>query len=114
MVSVLVVDDDAAFREQLVMLLGELRPDAQVEAVADAHAAVARALDLRPDHVLVDYAMPGPSGLNVATAIAQALPATRIVVVSGVDSLDPSSLPADVVLVRKDAGLRDALERELS
>jgi CheY-like chemotaxis protein len=110
--SVLVVDDDAAFREQLVTLLEELRPGAEVEAVADGHAAVARALDLRPDHVLVDYAMPGPSGLNVAAAIAQALPATTVVVVSGAD-LDPSALPGDVALVRKDAGLRDALDREL-
>jgi two-component system nitrate/nitrite response regulator NarL len=114
MSSVLVVDDDAAFREQLELLVAELRPQAVVVGVADAHAAVARALELRPDHVLLDYALPGPNGLNVATAIAQALPATRIVIVSGTDEIDETSVPDGVRFVRKGAGLRDAVERALA
>ena len=59
----LLADDDAAFREQLTTLLGELVPDGEIVAtVADGHAAVAEAMAHSPSIVVIDYAMPGPDG----------------------------------------------------
>jgi two-component system response regulator AlgR len=108
--SVLVVDDDAAFAERLVVFLEELLPGRNIIAVADGNAALTRALDLKPGNVLLDVAMPGPNGVRVANALAQALPATRIVILSGSDA--PGDLPAGADYVRKDERMEDRL-REL-
>jgi CheY-like chemotaxis protein len=106
--AVLVVDDDPAFTERVVAFLRELVPDREIVAVGDGNAALTRALDLRPGHVLLDVAMPGPDGLRVANALAQALPATRIAILSG-EPPDAAAIPAGAVFVRKDEGLEDAL-----
>jgi CheY-like chemotaxis protein len=110
MESVLVVDDDAAFAERLVVFLRALLPGREIVVVGDGNAALTRALDLRPKDVLLDVGMPGPSGVRVATALAQALPATHIVILSGSDR--PDDLPPGADYVRKDAGMEDRL-REL-
>ena len=110
MESVLVVDDDPAFRERIVAFLVDLLPDREIVEVGDGNSALTRALDLRPQHVLLDVAMPGPDGLRVANALAQALPATHIVILSGGDA--PDDLPAGAGFVRKDAAMEDRL-REL-
>lgn len=110
--SVLVVDDDPAFCERIVALLEELLPGSRIEAVGDGNAALTRALDVRPRHVLLDVAMPGPNGLRVANALAQALPSTNIVILSGTDDVATGDIPAGVDYVRKDDGLEDRL-REL-
>jgi CheY-like chemotaxis protein len=108
--TVLVVDDDASFAERLVVFLQELLPGREIVVVGDGNAALTRALDLRPKDVLLDVGMPGPSGVRVATALAQALPATHIVILSGGDK--PGDLPAGADYVRKDADMEDRL-REL-
>jgi DNA-binding NarL/FixJ family response regulator len=107
---VLVVDDDLAFRESLLEYLRELLPDGTVCAVADGNTGFARALEVKPTHVLLDHVMPGPNGLEVAHALAQALPATRVVMLSGADDVDAASLPPGVELIRKDQHLRTRLE----
>jgi hypothetical protein len=57
--------------------------------------------------------MPGPSGLRAATAIAQALPQTRIVILSGADCVDADSVPGDALYVRKGDGMEDELRSAL-
>lgn len=109
--SVLVVDDDPVFRERLVAFLEEILPDRNIVAVADGNAALTEALELRPRYVLLDVAMPGPSGLRVANALAQALPATRIVILSGGEQVD-DDLPAEARFMRKDEAMEEGL-REL-
>lgn len=109
----LVVDDDPAFCERIVAFLEGLLPQSQIEAVADGNAAMTRALDLRPRHVLLDVAMPGPNGLRVANALAQALPSTHIVILSGSDDVADDDIPSGIEFLRKDEdGLEDRL-REL-
>jgi CheY-like chemotaxis protein len=107
--SVLVVDDDPAFCERLVAFLEELLPGSRIVAVGDGNTAVTQALELRPRHVLLDFAMPGPNGLRVANALTQALPATRIVILSGTEGVPFDDLPAGADFVRKD----DAMEEQL-
>jgi len=107
---VLVVDDDPAFRERIVAFLADYFPNREVVQVGDGNAALTSALGLRPRHVLLDVAMPGPDGLRVANALAQALPSTHIVILSGAD--EPADLPAGAGFVRKDEAMEDRL-REL-
>jgi CheY-like chemotaxis protein len=106
--AVLVVDDDRAFVERVVAFLHELVPEREIVAVGDGNAALTRALDLRPAHVLLDVSMPGPDGLRVSHALAQALPATRIAILSG-EAPDESAVPDGAVFIRKDERLEDAL-----
>ena len=109
----LVVDDDPAFSERLVAFLEELLPGRQIVAVGDGNAALTQALELRPRHVLLDVAMPGgPNGVRVANALAQALPATHIVILSGADDVPEHDLPEGAGFVRKDAAMESRL-REL-
>jgi CheY-like chemotaxis protein len=110
--SVLVVDDDPAFCERIVSFLEGLLPQSRIEAVGDGNAALTSALDLRPRHVILDVAMPGPNGLRVANALAQALPSTHIVILSGSEDVAHDDIPPGIAFVRKDDGLEDRL-REL-
>jgi DNA-binding NarL/FixJ family response regulator len=106
----LLADDDAAFREQLAALLPDLLPDVEiVAAVDDGHEAVAAAMRHSPSVVLIDYAMPGPDGGHAAAVIRQALPDARIVILSGLDPEELRGLPGDVKVVRKGAGMEQAL-----
>lgn len=106
---VLVVDDDPAFCERIVAFLEELLPDREIVTEGDGNAALTRALDLRPRDVLLDVAMPGPSGLRVANALVQALPSTRVVLMSGSEHVD---VPEGTTYVRKDERMEERL-REL-
>lgn len=107
--AVLVVDDDAAFCERLVAFLEDTLPGREVVAVGDGNAALTRAMEIRPRYVLLDVAMPGPSGFRVAAALAQALPATQIVILSGSDEVTESVVPAGAAYVRKDGEMEARL-----
>jgi DNA-binding NarL/FixJ family response regulator len=111
----LLVDDDAAFRERLTVLLGDLAPDAEIVAsVPDGHTAVAEAMRHSPEIVVIDYAMPGPNGGHAAAVIRQALPRARIVILSGLAPEELGDLPGDVRVVRKGAGMEQALADALA
>jgi DNA-binding NarL/FixJ family response regulator len=111
----LVADDDGAFREQLASLLAVRFPQLElVGSVADGHQAVACAMERAPAVVLIDYAMPGPNGGHAAAVIRQALPETRVVILSGLDDASLDGVPADIAVVRKGAGMEDALVAALA
>jgi YesN/AraC family two-component response regulator len=112
--TILVADDDGGFRDWLVGFVSELVPGDRVVGVGDGNTAFTCALELRPRTVLLDVVMPGPNGLHVATAIAQALPQTEIVILSGTDDVDATSLPETARYIHKDAGLEDRLRRLLA
>ena len=81
-VSVLIVDDHALFRRGLQMVLaGEPGIDVVGEA-ADGHEAVERAQETSPDVVLMDVRMPKRSGIEATSAIKDALPTTKILMLT--------------------------------
>ena len=83
---VLVVDDDAAVRRFLVDALEVLGYG--VTEAADGAAAL-RALDvIEPDLMVVDFAMPGMNGAQVARAVRDRLPGLPVVVASGYADTD--------------------------
>ena len=61
--SVLVVDDEAAIREMIQFALE--RAQMAVQTAADAQEALVRISESRPDIILMDWMMPGVSGLEL-------------------------------------------------
>ena len=69
-------------REGLRMML-KLEPDLEVVGEArDGREAVAMAMELRPEVVLMDIAMPGLNGLEATRQLVKALPETRIIILT--------------------------------
>jgi len=93
-IRVLVAEDNALERSTVVDLLGALGHMVVAE-VASGAEAIERARQLTPDAVLLDVHMPGASGVEAAEEIAQALPGTAVVLITGDLSLTLSS--ADVL-----------------
>jgi DNA-binding NarL/FixJ family response regulator len=85
-VRVLVVDDDAPFREALAELLRA--HDLEVVGTAESgEEAIERVLDLAPDVVLMDMQMPGMTGAQAAARLFEIAPVSRVVMltISGAD-----------------------------
>lgn len=81
-ITVLIADDDAAFRTALVALVEEDPGLRLVAAVGDADAALAAAIAERPDVALLDVRMPGGGGPAVARGLREAGLPTRAVALS--------------------------------
>jgi two-component system response regulator NreC len=81
-IRLLVADDHPVVRAGLRMLLAA-QPDMEVVGdAADGDAAVARALQLEPDVVVMDLAMGGTDGLAATREIVNRLPHTKVVVLT--------------------------------
>ena len=82
---VLVVEDEPATRELLSAILSD--DGYEVVTVPDGDEALKSAADLRPDLVLLDCALPGSSGVDVARRLRQGsnMP---IIFVTGADSTE--------------------------
>ncbi len=72
--SVLVVDDHASFRARARQML-EMSGYEVVGEAGDGATAVAAALRLRPDLILLDVVLPDMNGFDVANRIARDVPA---------------------------------------
>ncbi len=82
MIRILIVDDNAVVRKAVRGLI-ELEPGIQVVGEAgDGNAGLGLALELRPDIVLADFSMPGPSGVEIAAILSVQLPDTHVLVIS--------------------------------
>ncbi len=84
---ILLADDHARFRDGVASLLGAWGHEV-VGQVADGNAAVADALRLRPDLVLMDVAMPGGGGLTATRRLAVEAPEIAIVMLTASEDVD--------------------------
>lgn len=81
-ITVLLVDDHMVVREGLRKLL-ELEPDLEVIGEArEGRQGIMLAKKLRPDVVLMDIAMPRLNGLEASRQVLNALPTTKVVILS--------------------------------
>jgi len=110
-IRVLVVDDQALIRRGMSLLLS-VEPDMDVVGqAADGVQAVEMAERLRPDVVLMDLHMPRKGGVAATREITLALPATRVLVLT---TLDSEAAVFDAVRAGAHAYLvKDASEAEL-
>jgi DNA-binding NtrC family response regulator len=84
--SVVVVDDDAAFRR---VLAGELeRAGFDVAPASCGEEALRKVRDIEPQLVLLDLRLPDMSGLDVLKEIREKSPASDVIVLTGHGSID--------------------------
>lgn len=107
-IRVLVAEDDSTLRRSLVELL-RLEPDlAVVSEVPDGQQALAEAMIVKPDVLLMDIEMPRKNGINATREIRLKLPEAQVVILTkfGDDENVFSAIKAGAVgYVLKDAGL---------
>lgn len=112
---VLVADDQRVVREGLATILGTMAGVEVVGLAADGAEAVATALRVHPDVVLMDLRMPNLDGVGAIKALRQHDPQARIVVLTTYadDESVFSALSAGATgFLTKDAG-RDDIRRSL-
>lgn len=85
---ILVVDDHILFREGLVSLIGSQADLRVVGEAGSAEEALNRALELKPNIVLMDIGLPDGSGLEATRWILSHLPDTIVVMLTVYDSDD--------------------------
>jgi DNA-binding NarL/FixJ family response regulator len=107
-IRVLVAEDDSTLRRSLVELL-RLEPDLSVVSeVPDGQQALAEAMIVRPDVLLMDIEMPRKNGIDATREIRAKLPEAQVVILTkfGDDENVFAAIKAGAVgYVLKDAGL---------
>ena len=83
--SLLIVDDDTAFRERLVRAMRDRGYEAA--GVADYPSAIGAAREESPELALVDLRLPGESGLSVVRDLKALDSSTVVVVLTGYGSI---------------------------
>ena len=84
--SLLLVDDDAAFRRVMSGELGRL--GYEVAAVGTGEEAIAKAAQMEPEVVLLDLRLPAMNGLEVLKALRQAGSGAEVIMLTGHGSID--------------------------
>lgn len=83
--SLLLVDDDATYRERLAKAI--TARGYEVRTAADAEAAVALAQADSPEFAVLDLRMPGESGLDLLRRIMAIDPTTWVLMLTGYGSI---------------------------
>lgn len=104
--SILIVDDLAAVRKSVRSFLIDSGFTVCGEAV-DGYDAIQKADELKPDLILLDFAMPRMNGIEAAPILKKMLPETPIVLLSSHYALQDRGalLVAIDAVVPKDGGL---------
>lgn len=83
--SILVVDDDEAFRSRLVRAFRDRGLEAR--GACDVEEAIGLARQESPELAVVDLRMPGRSGLDLVRELLAIDPATAVIVLTGYGSI---------------------------
>jgi len=87
-IRVLVADDQALFRRGLHTVLGTEVDIEIVGEAEDGEEAIAKAIEVVPDIVLMDVRMPKVGGIDAARQIREILPSTKILMLTVSDEED--------------------------
>ena len=103
-VQILIADDSRAVRRSLHGLL-EQNPNWKVCAEAvDGPDVIAKAQQFKPDVIVLDFFMPGMTGVEAARVLSRLLPSTPILIFT----LD---ITAQLVEQAKSAGIRGVAQK---
>lgn len=81
-IRLMIVDDHTIVRQGLRRLLEDGEGMEVIGEAVDGRDAVAKALDLLPDIVIMDLSMPGLHGLEATRQIVKRLPKTKVLILS--------------------------------
>ena len=85
MIKTLIVDDNPGFLKRVRDFLAIFEHLEVIGEASDGEEAVSKALDLKPDMVLMDVRMGGMNGLNATQQIKDELPEVAITILSKYD-----------------------------
>jgi DNA-binding NarL/FixJ family response regulator len=88
MIRVLVIDDNAVFRQGMKNLFASIEDIDVCGVPGDGATGVSAALELQPDVALVDIAMPGVTGIEATRRLVAAAPHIGIVVMTMLEDDD--------------------------
>jgi len=94
---VLVVDDEPLATERLQLLLARCDGVDLVGTASDGEGAVRMSEALSPDLLLLDIAMPGLDGIDVARALAGRRPAPAVIFVTAFDQFAVAAFEVEAV-----------------
>ncbi len=86
--TILLVDDHTLFREGLKGLLKESPLFKVVAEAGTVEDALAKALELRPDLVLMDISLTDANGIEGTRLLVEKLPAVKVIVISMYSKMD--------------------------
>lgn len=86
--KVMIVDDHEIMRDGLMAVLGQANDLEVVAQAADGEQAVRVALEVEPDVVIMDIFLPGKDGIDACREIMEALPQTRVLVLTAATETD--------------------------
>jgi len=84
-IKTIIADDHPAFREGLSQLLNKEGDIEVVAEASDGQQAIGLAENLKPDVALIDIAMPGLNGIEVAKQIKIISPQTNVIMLTAYD-----------------------------
>lgn len=79
---VLIVDDHTLVRDGLKAILSSFPLIKNIHEATDGKQAVEKALELKPDLVLMDIQMPKMNGLEALKEIKKQLPKTKVIMLT--------------------------------
>ena len=85
MFQILIVEDNAPFRQSLREMLCEQFPTMRVEEAEDGEDALDKLETLSPHLVFMDIKLPGQSGLEVTKTIKARYPEVRVIILTSYD-----------------------------
>lgn len=112
-IRILIAEDDSVLRRTLVELLGLEKGIRVVSDVGSGKQAIAEAMVVRPDVLLMDIQMPEMNGIDATREIRARLPMAQVVILTkfGDDENVFSAIKAGAVgYVLKDAGLEEIVD----
>jgi DNA-binding NarL/FixJ family response regulator len=85
-IRILIAEDHELVRQGLVQLIAIAPELAVIGEAADGRTAIAMAMELQPDVVLMDLGMPEITGLEATRQLKKKAPGIRILILSGYDA----------------------------
>ena len=85
MFQILIVEDNAPFRQSLREMLCEQFPAMGIEEAGDGEDALDKIENLSPHLVFMDLKLPGQSGLEVTREIKARHPEIRVIILTSYD-----------------------------
>lgn len=111
--KIIIVDDHALMRRGLKSMLSSYQANWQIEEASNGIQAILLAAKLKPDMVLMDFAMPKLDGAKAARQIIKDHPQIKIIMISGFISRFDIQLLLQIGIkgiISKSAGPEEILE----